>query len=85
MQLDAAKVRAARRDLGLSQEHVAGRGDTTAGSVRCAESGLPVKPSTARRLARGLGVELSDLRPDRDPTQLGPKETEVVIEKAMTG
>ena len=85
MHLDAQKIRAARRDLGISQEHVAGRGDTSAASVRRAESGLPVKPSTARRLARGLGVELSDLRPDGEPTELAPKEEVVAVEKAMTG
>ena len=85
MQLDAEKIRAARRDLGISQEHVAGRGDTSAASVRRAESGLPVKPSTARRLARGLGVELSVLRSDTDPAQGIPKEEVVAVEKAMTG
>ena len=85
MQLDAEKIIEARLDQGLSQQHLATRGDLSATSVKRAESGLPVQPATARRIARGLGVQVADLRPDTDPGQSVPKETEVVIEQAMTG
>jgi transcriptional regulator with XRE-family HTH domain len=85
MQLDPQKIITARLDRGLSQQHVAGLGDLSATSVKRAESGLPVQPATARRLARGLGVQIADLRPDGDPVRGVPKETEVVIEQAMSG
>jgi transcriptional regulator with XRE-family HTH domain len=82
MQLDPRKIITARHDRGLSQQHVAGLGDLSATSVKRAESGLPIQPATARRLARGLGVQIADLRPDTDQQRV-PKE-EVVIEQ-MTG
>ena len=85
MQLDAEKIIEARLDQGLSQQHLATRGDLSATSVKRAEFGLPVQPATARRIAKGLGVQVKDLRPDGDPGQSVPKETEVVIEQAMTG
>jgi transcriptional regulator with XRE-family HTH domain len=85
MQLDPQKIIEARLDQGLSQQHVATRGDLSATSVKRAEFGLPVQPATARRIARGLGVQVKDLRPDTDPVQGVPKEEVVAVEQAMTG
>jgi transcriptional regulator with XRE-family HTH domain len=76
LKLDAREVVEARERLGLTQEELAARAEVSENTVLRAEHGLEVRPVTARRLARGLGLEVADLYPkDRAPAS-PPKETD---------
>jgi transcriptional regulator with XRE-family HTH domain len=61
LQLDAQKVLDARDRLGLSQEDVAKRTGLSPVTVARAEHGDPIRPLSARRLARGLNLKVEDL------------------------
>jgi len=60
-------IREGRRALGLSQEQLAERAGLSANYVSKIEIGLKVPSlSTTIRLARALGMEVSDILADRD-------------------
>jgi transcriptional regulator with XRE-family HTH domain len=63
MKLDARKVVEARERLGLGQEELATRAEISPNTVLRVEHGFEIRPVTARRIARGLGLEVSDLYP----------------------
>src|SRR5918997_2430083 len=63
MKLDPIKVRAAREQLGFSLKDVAEEARVSQTSAIKAEHGKEIRPVTARRIARGLRVEVADLYP----------------------
>jgi transcriptional regulator with XRE-family HTH domain len=63
LKLDPAAVIEARERLGLTIEMAADRADVSKNSIGRAEHGLDIRPVTARRIARGLGLEVADLYP----------------------
>jgi len=79
---DASRERAAlgraarkkRRDLDLSQEAVARRGDVHVNLVGRLERGLNVETETLFRVLRGLGISWTDLAPLVN-AELGPSES----------
>lgn len=83
MKLDAREVVEARERLGLTQEELAARAEVSENTVLRAEHGLEVRPVTARRLARGLGLEVADLYPKADALASPPKETDEVRRAQM--
>jgi transcriptional regulator with XRE-family HTH domain len=73
MKLDAKKVVEARERLGLAQEELATRAEVSPNTILRVEHGLDIRPITARRIARGLGLEVDDLYPKAEaPTSLPP-------------
>ena len=66
IKLDVDKVLDARARLGLSQEDVARRSGLTAVTVARAEKDLPLRPISARRLARGLNTTVDQLYVPRE-------------------
>ena len=65
MKLDTDKMRWNRDRLGLSLAEVAGKAEVAEGTVLRAEHGEDIRPSSGRRIARALGVELSELIPEK--------------------
>ncbi len=61
MKLDGAKVRRARERQGLTVRALAEKAGVAKGTTLRAEHGANVFPTTARKLAQGLGVEVADL------------------------
>ena len=61
IRLDADKVLDARDRLGLSQEDLARRTGMSPVTIARAEHGEPIRPISARRLARGLNLKVEDL------------------------
>lgn len=61
MKLDGKRMRYARYRLGCSLDMVGERSGISKNTARRAERGEEVRPSTARKIAAGLGVEVSDL------------------------
>ncbi len=61
MKLDGKKLRHARYRLGCTIEMVGERSGIAKNTARRAEREEEVRPSTARRIAAGLGVKVSDL------------------------
>jgi len=65
MRLDHERVRWHRDRLGWTLEALAEKAEVAKGTVLRAEHGEDVRPSSGRRIARALGVEISDLIPDK--------------------
>lgn len=61
MRLDGARVRRARERLGYSLAKAAKEAGVSEGTVLRADHGEEIRPSTARKIAVGLGVEVADL------------------------
>jgi transcriptional regulator with XRE-family HTH domain len=59
--LDGPKVRSLRVDLGLTTAQVAEKVGLHPQSVRHAEKGRPISDVFASRLAKALGVSMSDI------------------------
>jgi DNA-binding XRE family transcriptional regulator len=76
VKLDAKKVVEARERLGLGQEELAARAEISPNTVLRVEHGFEIRPVTARRIARGLGLEVADLyqKPEEltSPKDLAP-------------
>lgn len=72
MRLDHEKVRWHRDRLGWTLDTLAEKAEVAKGTVLRAEHGEDVRPSSGRRIAGALGVEISDLIPDR-PGAIVPK------------
>jgi transcriptional regulator with XRE-family HTH domain len=64
MKLKRERVRYARDRLGWSLRMVGEKAGTNAATVLRAEHGHEIRPSTARKIACALGVEVADLVPD---------------------
>ena len=75
MKLDKAEVVKARERLGLSIELLAKRAAVSKNSVSRAEHGLDIRPITARRIAHGLGLEVSDLYPKVEAPASSPEQS----------
>lgn len=78
MKLDPDKVLEARERSGFSLRNLAEAAGVSLTSAIKAQHGKEIRPLTARRIARGLGVEVNDLYPSPKgvaPTSL-PKEAE---------
>jgi transcriptional regulator with XRE-family HTH domain len=65
MRLDHERVRWHRDRLGWTLDTLAEKAEVAKGTVLRAEHGEDVRPSSGRRIARALGVETSDLIPDK--------------------
>ena len=65
MRLDHEKVRWHRDRLGWTLDTLAEEANVAKGTVLRAEHGEDVRPSSGRRIARALEVEISDLIPDK--------------------
>ncbi|MDP9476535.1 MAG: helix-turn-helix domain-containing protein [Actinomycetota bacterium] len=61
MKLDEERVRGARERLGLTLTMVAQRAGTSKNTVLSAEHGGDIRPTTARKIAEALEVEITDL------------------------
>ena len=61
MRLDGDKVRRARERLGYSMEMTGEEAEVSKNSILRAEHGEDIRPVTARRISRALGVEVADL------------------------
>jgi transcriptional regulator with XRE-family HTH domain len=73
MKLDQNRVRAARERLGLSRADLAERAEISPNSAVRAEKAQEIRPLTARRIARALGVEVADLYPKGPAPNSSPK------------
>lgn len=60
-------LRSQRRRLALSQEDLAEKADVGRTTVARGERGLPIRPSSVRKLARALKVTPWDLQQPDDP------------------
>jgi transcriptional regulator with XRE-family HTH domain len=74
MRLDREKVRWHRDRLGLTLDTLGEKAEVAKGTVLRAEHGEDVRPSSGRRIARALGVDISELVPDK-PGTTAPKTT----------
>ena len=63
MKLDASRVVEARERLGLAQDDLAVRAEVSPNTILRIEHGFEIRPVTARRVARALGLEVADLYP----------------------
>ncbi len=61
LKLDGRRLRYARDRLGYSLDMVGERCGIAKNTARRAEREKEIRPSTARKIAAGLGVEVSDL------------------------
>ena len=61
LRLDGAKVRRARERLGYSLAAAAKQAGVSEGTVLRADHGEEIRPSTARKIAAGLEVQVADL------------------------
>ncbi len=61
MKLDEHKVRGTRERRGLTLAMVAQRAGTSKNTVLSAEHGADIRPTTARKIAEALNVEIDDL------------------------
>src|SRR5215217_3845043 len=73
MRLDHERVRWHRDRLGWTLDTLAEKAEVAKGTVLRAEHGEDVRPSSGRRIARALGVEIPDLIPEK-PGAADPKE-----------
>jgi transcriptional regulator with XRE-family HTH domain len=76
VKLDPIKVHEARERMGFSLDDVAQAAGVSQTSAIRAEHGKEIRPLTARRIARGLGVEVADLYPKAEaptPSTSSPK------------
>lgn len=86
MKLDPIKVHEARERMGFSLDDVAKAAGVSQTSAIRAEHGKEIRPLTARRIARGLGVEVADLYPKAEaptPSISSPKSEAVEERRAI--
>jgi transcriptional regulator with XRE-family HTH domain len=76
LRLDENTVRGTRERLGLTLAMVAQRAGTSKNTVMSAEHGADIRPTTARKIAEALGVEIADLlgEPDSPKAQAPPSQ-----------
>ena len=83
MKLDSAKMRWHRDRLGWTLDTLAEQAEVAEGTALRAEHGEDIRPSSGRRIARALGVDISELVPDKPgvvlpkaeaPSSPGPPE-----------
>ena len=68
LKLDRRKLQYARDRLGYTLDMVGEKSGVSKNTARRAEHEQEIRPSTARKIAAGLGVEVSDLiRDPREP------------------
>lgn len=72
MKLDGKRMRYARYRLGCSLDMVGERSGISKNTARRAERGEEVRPSTARKIAAGLRLEVADLVPNGTPNGYAP-------------
>jgi transcriptional regulator with XRE-family HTH domain len=84
MKLDSTKVLQAREQLGLSIAEVAENAEVSPNSVSRAENDKEIRPLTARRIARALGVEVADLYPKGVAPTSSPKPDSEEERRAAT-
>jgi transcriptional regulator with XRE-family HTH domain len=84
MRLDDERVRWHRDRLGWTLDTLAEKAEVAKGTVLRAEHGEDVRPSSGRRIARALGVEISDLIPDK-PRRVGEPTFAEKAEASTTG
>jgi transcriptional regulator with XRE-family HTH domain len=84
MRLDHERVRWHRDRLGWTLDTLAEKAEVAKGTVLRAEHGEDVRPSSGRRIARALGVEISDLIPDK-PRRVGEPAFAEKGEASTTG
>ena len=65
MKLDSAKMRWHRDRLGWTLDTLAEQAEVAEGTALRAEHGEDIRPSSGRRIARALGVDISELVPDK--------------------
>jgi transcriptional regulator with XRE-family HTH domain len=65
VKLDSAKMRWHRDRLGWTLDTLAEQAEVAEGTALRAEHGEDIRPSSGRRLARALGVDISELVPDQ--------------------
>jgi transcriptional regulator with XRE-family HTH domain len=73
VKLDSAKMRWHRDRLGWTLDTLAEQAEVAEGTALRAEHGEDIRPSSGRRIARALGVDISELVPDQ-PGVVRPKE-----------
>jgi len=66
LRLDEDTVRGTRERLGLTLAMVAQRAGTSKNTAMSAEHGADIRPTTARKIAEALGVEIVDLLGESD-------------------
>jgi transcriptional regulator with XRE-family HTH domain len=71
LKLDQDRVRGTRERLGLTLAMVAQRAGTSKNTVLSAEHGADIRPTTARKIAAALGVEIVELLPEETESPLG--------------
>jgi transcriptional regulator with XRE-family HTH domain len=84
MRLDHEMVRWHRDRLGWTLDTLAEKAEVAKGTVLRAEHGEDVRPSSGRRIARALDVEISDLIPDK-PRRVGELVGAGKAEASTTG
>jgi transcriptional regulator with XRE-family HTH domain len=72
VKLDSAKVRWHRDRLGWTLDTLAEQAEVAEGTALRAEHGEDIRPSSGRRIARALGVDVSELVPEK-PGATRPK------------
>jgi transcriptional regulator with XRE-family HTH domain len=65
MKLDSAKMRWHRDRLGWTLDTLAEQAEVAEGTALRAEHGEDIRPSSGRRIARALDVDISELVPDQ--------------------
>ena len=65
VKLDSAKMRWHRDRLGWTLDTLAEQAEVAEGTALRAEHGEDIRPSSGRRIARALGVDISELVPDK--------------------
>jgi hypothetical protein len=65
VKLDTDKVRWHRDRLGWTLDTLAEQAEVAEGTALRAEHGEDIRPSSGRRIARALGVDISELVPDK--------------------
>jgi transcriptional regulator with XRE-family HTH domain len=82
LRLDGDKVRQARERLGYSMEMTGEEAEVSKNSILRAEHGEDIRPVTARRISRALGVEVADLiEGSARPAALQSEEDEILEEE----
>jgi|SRR5215204_6505142 len=85
VKLDSAKMRWHRDRLGWTLDTLAEQAEVAEGTALRAEHGEDIRPSSGRRIARALGVDISELVPEKPgvvlpkasaPSTPGPHRTD---------
>lgn len=85
VRLDATRVNAARKRLGLTRERLAdlGEGDISESTIQRAERGQSISLAKARVLATLLSVDLADLIPSDDAPRVTERSRDVPRSRLM--